>query len=86
MSRVEDGPLREALITEQPVLWVRAMLEEAESVRTPEAREAILARVGAVLYARFAVSIDKRRHPSAHGELTATTDDRAAVVSEKEAG
>jgi hypothetical protein len=39
----------------QPRLWVEAMLEEYDSARMPEAKEAILARVGVVLFALFAL-------------------------------
>lgn len=47
---------RDTLIHSQPILWAQAMLEEAEKSRTPDARDAILARVGVTLYSRFGVT------------------------------
>lgn len=53
----DERVARDLAIQSQPILWAQAMLEQAEKVtQTPDARDAILARVGVVLYSRFAVT------------------------------
>lgn len=56
MSAHADYVERDTLIQTQPILWAQAMLEEAQSAKSLDARDAILARIGATLYARFAVT------------------------------
>ena len=52
---MDDYAARDAAIQSQPILWARAMLDQAESVRMDDARDAILARIGLTLYSRHAV-------------------------------
>jgi hypothetical protein len=61
----EDWNLRDELIDTQPILWAQAMLECAERVTYPDARDAILTRVGLVLYNRFGAAYDADCHRSA---------------------
>lgn len=53
-----DEQTRDLTIQTQPILWAKAMLEQAESARSDDARDAILARIGMTLYSRFAVTFD----------------------------
>jgi hypothetical protein len=56
-----DEQTRDMAIQSQPILWAHAMLEEAEAIRMPDARDAILARIGMTLYSRFAVTFDQEK-------------------------
>lgn len=52
----EDYDVRMSMIDTQPILWAGAMLEEAERVRSVDARDAILSRVGVTLLTRFGIT------------------------------
>lgn len=53
-----DHVERDTFIHTQPILWAQAMLEDAEAVRSLDARDAILTRIGATLFSRFGVTFD----------------------------
>lgn len=58
-SHTDDESARDVTIQSQPILWAQAMLEEAETARSLDARDAILARIGMTLYSRYAVTFDQ---------------------------
>lgn len=63
---------RDVLIRQQPILWAQTLLEEAEKCKSFEARDAILARVGAVLYSRYGMTFymsDMRRSDTVWNEV-----------------
>jgi hypothetical protein len=67
---VKYDPSLDELIDDQPELWARAMLDEAEATRSKDGRDAILARIGLTLYARFAVILSADEMRSASGQIT----------------
>jgi len=59
MSELTTNEEIEVLMT-QPRLWIESMLEEHDKLRSESARHAVLARMGVVLYAVFAIAPEPR--------------------------